>query len=67
MCRFPGATFILFAIIYNNINDRGYHDSESFFLVGNLYVDTKNTSLRYLETKLLHVKLQWRPFFYFAL
>ena len=28
----------------------------------NLYVDTKNTSLRYLEAKLWHIALKWRPF-----
>ena len=28
----------------------------------NLYVDTKTTCLRYLEAKLWHIALQWRPF-----
>ena len=28
----------------------------------NLYVDTKNTYLRYLEAKVWHIALQWRPF-----
>ena len=30
--------------------------------VRNLYVDTKNTSLRYLEATLWHIALKWRPF-----
>ena len=30
--------------------------------VRNLYVDTKNTPLRYLEAKLWHIALKWRPF-----
>ena len=28
----------------------------------NLYVDTKKTYLRYLEAKLWHIALKWRPF-----
>ena len=30
--------------------------------VRNIYVDTKNTSLRYLEAKLKHIAMRWRPF-----
>ena len=33
-----------------------------FLGLRNLYVDTKNTSLRYLEAKLWHIALKWRPF-----
>ena len=33
--------------------------------VRNLYLDTKNTFLRYLEAKLWHITLQWRPLFCF--
>ena len=30
--------------------------------VRNLYVESKNTSLRYLEAKLWHIALKWGPF-----
>ena len=49
---FSWRNICFFPITLWNIDNRCYHGSEL----------VKNTSLRYLEAKLWHIALKWRPF-----